>query len=130
MSMCNDRAFTRRMDLQTLEDVPRLDVAALLSGGPVDVGTMTMQAVSRGAAIALSWVRPDGGKASQCFVLACYPLPLGGSKTMIVCSCGCRVRSLFLNRAGDTWGCRYCLGLRYQSQRRSYPTAREGAGCL
>ena len=115
--------MTRRMDLATLEDVPRLDVAALLWGGPVIAGTVIVQATPQGQTVGLSWVRPGGGRSSQRLNLIHYALPLGGSKALIVCPCGARVRSVFLDRDCITWGCRYCMGLRYQSQRVGYPSA-------
>ncbi len=116
--------MTRRMDLATLEDVPRLDVAALLAGGPVDVGKVIVQAEPRGDTVGLSWVRPDGGRSSQTLKLIRYPLPLGGSKALIVCPCGARVRSVFLDvHDCITWGCRHCMGLRWRSQRVGYPSA-------
>jgi len=116
--------LSRRMDLETLEDVPRLDVAALLAGGPVDVGKVIVQARPRGQGIALSWVRPGGGRSSQTLNLIRYALPLGGTKALIVCSCGARVRSVFLDvHDCITWGCRHCMGLRWRSQRVGYPSA-------
>jgi len=111
----------RRTDIATLELSPRLDVAFLVAGGIQEAGPVTVKATPSPGGTALSWSRPGGGASGQRVSLTSYPLPLGGAAELILCSCGARVRSIFLAADHITWGCRACLGLRYRSQRVHYP---------
>ena len=114
--------MNRRPDIQTLEQAPRIDVAALLAGGSPTLGNLTVHSRLDPGSVTLTWRRPELGVSIQCLALNHQPLPLGGVRVHVLCTCGARVRSVYLNRAGDAWGCRWCLGLRYQSQRVHYPS--------
>lgn len=69
----------------------------------------------------LKWRRPEGGNSIQWVDLVPRPLPFGGVAWWFKCSCGCRAFAVYLNDAGDTWGCRSCLRLVYPSQLVRYP---------
>ncbi|WP_005036557.1 hypothetical protein [Holophaga foetida] len=74
----------------------------------------------------LTWRRPRGGPSIQWVDLVPRPLPFGGRAWWFRCSCGCRASAVYLNDAGDTWGCRSCLRLVYRSQRTRYPAPAQG----
>jgi hypothetical protein len=116
--------MTRRKEILTLEDVPRLDVAALKAGGEVVVGRVTVTAVPGPEAVGLSWRRPGGLCAVQSISLSHYRPGLGGLRALALCGCGAQVASVYLNPDKTGWACRWCLGLRYRSQRIHYPPHR------
>ena len=116
--------MNHRADVQTLERLPRLNVAAALAGGPLALGAVLVKAVPGAGAVSVTWRRPGGGGGRQRLALARYTPGLGGVVTLFECACGGRVRSLYLAAGAAAWACRGCLGLRYQSQRVHYPGSR------
>jgi len=113
-----------RKTLSTLEGRPVVKVAHLphCMAQEIDAGGLAvLLQLDRPHLLRLTWRRPGGGPSMQWVDLVPRPLPFGGVAWWFKCSCGCRASNVYLNDAGDTWGCRSCLRLVYRSQRTRYP---------